>query len=363
MPVWHSAQYELEDLLLVLDDAQLVAPSAQPRPGLGRATRHVTNGALRRIGGTRRSPPWDIVSMQRTRVHSQHDLFFAVFHHSFQISYLHRLVGWRQRAAKAACILIEAWTPSIEEDRDYLAVLSQFDVVYVFNPRSIPALRALGLDNVRPLPLAVDVLSFSPLPSLPPRAVDCYSYGRTPAGTHAALLEAAERDGLFYVYDTLKGGTLADHRQHRALVGNLMRRSQFFLAYRINDSPGRRKRTGGDEALSTRYFEGAAGGAVMLGSSPEAPEFAECFDWQDAVVPLPYDSNDVADVLADLRRQPERLARIRADNVRNSLLRHDWVHRWAQVLSDVGLPSTSAVRERTTRLEELSEQASPDRFL
>lgn len=362
-PVWHSAQYELEDLLATFDDVDLVAPPSHPHAALSRASRHVVNGALRRVGGTRRSPPWDIASMQRTRVEADHDLFFAVFHHSFQISYLNRLEDWRKRCRTAACVLVEAWSPSFAEDEDYLRLLAEFDVVYVFNPRTIPLLTALGVPDVRPLPLAVDAAAFSPLPLLPARVLDCYSYGRSSQMTHAALLQAVERDGLTYVYDTLRGGVLADSRQHRSLVANLMKRAQFFLAYRINDSAERRARTGGDEALSTRYFEGAAGGAVMIGSSPEAPEFAECFDWPDAVLPVPYDSTDIADVLADLRRQPDRLARIRADNVRNSLLRHDWVHRWASVLADVGLPATAEMESRRSALQALSADAVPQAFL
>lgn len=361
-PIWHSAQYEFEDLLTTFDDVELLAPARVPHPPLSSATRRLVNGTVRRAGGTRRFPPSNIAAMQRTRVDGEHDLFFAVFHHSFQLAYLHRLQGWRERSRRAACILIEAWSPSIEQDRDYLRLLSEFDVVYVFNPRTIPALQALGIRDVRPLPLAVDAAAFSPLPRPPARVVDCYNYGRTSGVTHAALRAAARDDGLFYVHDTLKGAVLADAGEHRALVRNLMKRARFFLAYRINDSPERRLRTGGDEALSTRYFEGAAGGAVMLGSSPEAPEFAECFDWPDAVVPIPYDCQDIADVLADLRAQPDRLARIRADNVRNSLLRHDWVHRWSDVLADTGLAPTAEMSCRRDQLRELSTKAVPEAF-
>jgi len=71
-------------------------------------------------------------------------------------------------------------------------------------------------------------------------------------------------------------------------------------------------------------------------------------------VPLPYDSHDVTDVLADLSSQEDRLARARTANVRNSLLRHDWVYRWQQVLGAVGLSPTAQVHQRVQRLSDLA---------
>lgn len=362
-PLWHAAQYEFEDLLLCLDDVDLLAPGPVPYPRLSSVSRQVLNGSARRARLGRRSPPWPIPSMRPTRVEGQHDVFVAVFHHSFQLAYLHRLRGWRDRCAKAVCILVEAWSPSLGEDEDYLRLLADFDEVYVFNPRTVPALSALTGRLVRPLPLAVDAVLFSPLPLLPERVLDCYSYGRVSETVHTALLQAVERDGLTYLYDSVSGGVLPDSRAHRRLVANMLKRAQFFLAHRINDSPDRRLRTGGDEALSTRYFEGAAGGAVMLGSAPDAPEFVECFDWPDAVIPVPYDSRDIVDRLVELRRRPERLASIRADNVRNSLLRHDWVYRWSRILEDVGLPATEQMQTRKARLTELSTMADTEHLL
>jgi hypothetical protein len=362
-PLWHSAQYEFEDLLLALDDVDLLAPGPVAVPRISRLSRQVINGSLRRVHARRMSPPWPIPSMRRSRVEAEHDLFIGLFHHSFQLSYLHRLDKWRERCRRAVCVLIEAWSPSLEVDQDYLRLLREFDVVYVFNPRIIPALRSMTGRPVRPLPLAVNTEMFSPVPLLPDRVLDCYSYGRVSPGIHADLLEAVEQDGLTYLYDSLEGGVLTDPRLHRALVANMMKRAQFFLAHRINDTPERRRITGGDEALSSRYFEGAAGGAVMLGSAPRAPEFAECFDWPDSVISVPYDSKDVVDVMADLRRDPCRLARIRADNVRNSLARHDWLHRWSRILDDVGLPPTAQMVRRQERLDELSCRTQVQSFL
>jgi len=91
--------------------------------------------------------------------------------------------------------------------------------------------------------------------------------------------------------------------------------------------------------------------------------FDDAFPSADAVVSLPYDCRDVADVLADLEGQPERVAQIRADNVGGTLERHDWAHRWRAILNDVGLQPLSGIEARLARLAEMADAAQPERFL
>jgi hypothetical protein len=208
---------------------------------------------------------------------------------------------------------------------------------------------------------AVDAFVFSPLPRTPRRVLDVYSYGRRSPVTHEALLRLVEQEGLTYLYDA-PGPDYRDRREHRQLVANMMKRTRYFVAHDINDSPERLGVTGGEEALSTRYVEGAAGGAVLLGSRPHAPVFDDAFPSLDALVALPYDEPDVADVLADLDNQPERLARIRADNVRGILARHDWAYRWQTILDDVGLRPLPGIEARLAGLTEMADSARPERF-
>ena len=361
-PVWHAAQYECEDLLLGLDDVDLVSPPRQPHPALSRESRRLVNGALKRAGVRRRTPPWNRPSMRPTRVEADHDLFFAVLHSGYQIAHLNRLRGWRERSRHAACLLVEMWGRNVGINEDYLRVLADFDVVYVMNPAILPRLAELGVTRTVFMPVGVDALAFSPLPHLPRRGIDLLGYGRTSPAVHREAVELVDGRGLAYVYDTLTSSAMRDHTEHRALIGNLLKRSRFFFTSKITDSPDRQRRSGGQEALSGRYFEGAAGGAVMLGSLTDTPEAAACFDWPDAVIPLSYEQPALGDVLADLDRQPDRLALARSNAVRASLRRHDWLHRWRAVLDDAALAPTPAMQARAAALEELAEASSPDRL-
>ena len=92
----------------------------------------------------------------------------------------------------------------------------------------------------------------------------------------------------------------------------------------------------------------------MIGEPPNVASFSENFDWPDAVVRLPLGSTEIGALIDELERQPERVARIRRDNVANALRRHDWVYRWNQVLEVVGLEPTAAARNRQARLAALA---------
>jgi len=358
-----TTQYELEDLLGQLDDVQLLAPGPAARADTGMMARRLVNGGLLRAGLPRRSPPWTKPSMRPTRVVGQHDLFFMVVGQASQLAYLHRLEGWRERSRHAVCFLLEVWTDRVAEDADYYRLLRDFDAVYMLTPQAAPALAALGAPAPAFLPAGVDAQAANPLTprGVPPtRGIDVYAYGRTSPVLHQQLLQLVETEGLVYQYDTMFEGKIFHPVEHRALLTNSLKRARYHLAHRINDAPQRLRRTGGEESLSTRYFEASAGGAVLLGSRPRTPDFEACFDWPDAVIDVPWDCDDLAGVLHDLEAQPDRLAAVRAAGVRAALLRHDWSYRWERVLGDAGLAVTPQVRDRQARLQEQALAVTPE---
>jgi hypothetical protein len=208
-------------------------------------------------------------------------------------------------------------------------------------------------------------LRFSPLPEAPARAIDVCNVGRRSSVTHAALARLANDRRIFYYYDTVAASGqgqrqrtfhVDDPSEHRLLLASLLQRSRFFVANRalVNEADI----TMGRDEISGRFYEGAAAGTVMLGEPPRTDEFKRQFDWRDAVIPLPFDSPDVGRLLAELTSDPQRLARISRDNIRNAALRHDWVHRLRTVFETVGIAPTEAMVEREYRLRGIAAQAS-----
>jgi hypothetical protein len=174
------------------------------------------------------------------------------------------------------------------------------------------------------------------------------------------LLDLARERRLFYLYDTFSGNIpVQNPAEHRLQLGNLIKRSRFFLANRAKANE--EGETGRQEELGFRFFEGAAGGAVMIGEAPEVASFQEHFDWPDALIHLPFGSPRIGELIAGLKGQPQRLARIRRDNVVHVLRRHDWAYRWRAVLEYLGLTPLKGLREREGRLAALAAGPIPGR--
>ncbi len=295
-------------------------------------------------------------NMVPTEVQKNYDLFFFCCQFPHELAALDRLRGWRKRTGWAACYLFESWSSSLLETAGNLRILDQFDHVFVLNGQAIPELSRYTKARITHLPPATDVALATPMPMPSRRSIDVYSFGRRAPAIHDQLLQlSGRRPDFFYVYDSIQGGTVPNWLDHRCLTASHMKRARFFMAFNPGDIGGGGKgRFRHEQALSTRYFEGAAGGAVMLGSAPSCAEFAKHFDWPDAVVLLAPDG-DIAELLAGLLRDKDRLMMVSRRNVVESLRRHDWSHRWQQILSYVGLQGSPALHDRQGELCRLSE--------
>jgi hypothetical protein len=210
------------------------------------------------------------------------------------------------------------------------------------------------------MPTGTDCLTMTPYPSAPERVIDVYSIGNRPAGLHKQLVTLAERQEIFYLYDSLSSSDsrMKDWREHRLLVANNIKRSRYFIAFSpaaIATSKAHQIRD--EQVIPSRLFEGAAGGSVMIGEAPQCPEFDELFDWNDAVIKIPVDPSNVRELLDELDAQPARMERIRQINAIQSLRRHDWIYRWEKMLQAVGLEPSPKVQERKMRLNQIADAA------
>lgn len=345
--------YELEDAVAAMDAVDLVAPGY--RHGLGELVYRVVNKAGRGTSLLRGLNP----AVVRTPIARRYPLFFAVFQFATDLPTLNALTGWRARSDQAICLIEELWAQDLDRFASQLAILRRFDQVLT-NCRSTvePLAQRLGRP-VHYIAPGIDALRFFPAEPAPQRCITIHNLGRRHPDTHGALLEYSRARGHFYLYDTLQGNLpVQDPVQHRELLAEKLKRTGVFIANKakVNEAGER----GTQEEVGFRFFEGAAAGTVMVGDPPVVASFRENFDWPDAVVRLPYGSTEVAELLDGLLQDPERLARIRATNVRNSLGRHDWSKRWGQILQFTGLPPLEALKERQARLLRLADTLTGD---
>jgi Glycosyl transferases group 1 len=366
----HFAQaYEFCRIITECDDADLVAPGTYdylarylgailpPHDGytVQRDFNRLVNG-IRKGLRLNNLPTIEPVSLDQN-----YDLFFFVGWSPQSLVELSRIRNWRSRCKVAVAYLFELWSSTLEQDRRYLRLLDQFDRVFLLHSACIPRLPQYTRAPCSFMPTAVDCLIATPFPSPPDRVVDVYSMGNRAARLHRQLVALAERRGLFYLYDSLTSGDslVKDWGEHRLLLANMIKRTRYFMGFTPVAAGGSKmEKVAGEQVVPTRLFEGAAGGAVILGTAPQCPEFRACFDWPDAVIEIPLDSTDIAVVIDELDAQPRRIERARHTNAVRCLLQHDWVYRWEHVLSSVGMEPLEQLHRRKSLLRDTAAAAA-----
>jgi hypothetical protein len=344
--------YEAQDVLRDIDDVDLVA--LEPGPGFRFKENWQRRLLFRDIS---KKLIFANPGLRRAQLTGEYDLFVAHCQTWWDFLYVNAIDGWKDHCKTTVCWIDELWASAIPRYKYWLHALSRFDHVFVgYSGTVAPLSKALNR-SCHWLPGGVDALRFSPYPSPPARVVDVYSVGRRSEGIHRALLAAAARREMFYVYDTFPTifTEVHDHQQHRDFYANVAKRSRCFMV-----APGKMdlpEETRGQVAIGYRYYEGAAAGAVMIGQPPNCEEFRDMFGWPDDVIQVQPDGSDVLDVLASLSSEPERVSRISRRNAAEALLRHDWVYRWKKIFQKAGLEPSPGMMEREGRLKELADLA------
>jgi hypothetical protein len=348
------APYELADVT----GADRVEPDNQEAIDFARRIYKLTRfGTRSRTLAQAVTPPLNVPPLTR-----EYELFLPVFNHPFELFALATVPDWRSRCKVAACFISELWAHELP---DYLLeLLAQFDHIFVGIKHPVEDVARIVGRPCTYLPLAADVLRFAPYPNPPHRGIDICNIGRRSAVTHAQFLRLARERRIFYYYDTVRASgergkqmtfSVGNAAEHRLLLASLLQRSRYYIANRarVNEPES----TVGKEEISGRFYEGVAAGAVLLGEPPRSDHFRAQFDWEDAVIRLPFDSPDAVAILESLDADPGRLARIRRENVQQAALRHDWVHRLRTVYETVGLRPTPRMLAREERLRELAAMA------
>ncbi|HEY9761902.1 MAG TPA: glycosyltransferase [Trichocoleus sp.] len=288
----------------------------------------------------------------------EYDLLYVVLTEPWEIFNLRAIPNWREKCRYAVCHFVELWQKEVEDLELLRKEYEQFDKIYsntFFTTEEISAATGCACEY---LPFTVDAIEFCPYPNPPERFIDVSYIGRRSLVTHQALLNLAENEPFFYLYDTAKNFRTNNHREHRKLLAKQLKRTRYFFANRSKlDDPSSQNR---QPEFGWRFFEGMAAGTVVLGTIPDTEVFKRCFNWQDAAINLPFDVNNIADVIAELDSQPERLARIRHDNIVNALQRYDWLYVWQAILKDAGMTTTPSMQHRAEKLQELVALAEAD---
>ena len=354
--VAYCATYEFEDTFATVADVQRVDATNLASLEFSRRAYRLARLVSGSPSLARRITPYP---KSKLVLQGDFDLFFPMFNHTHELYSLATIPNWRQRCRKAACYITELWSDMLPQY--LLELLSDFDHIFIGSAHCVNEVARITGRPCTYLPLAVDVLRFTPASPDQPRPIDVSYIGRRSSVTHQALLEESKRGLSFYYFDTVaaSGVNLKDRtfrvdspHEHRTMLATILKHSRYFFAYRgyIN----RPEFTRGREEISARFYEGAAAGTVMIGEAPRSAQFERLFDWPDAVIHTPFDSPDIGDVLSKLDDNRERLQAVRHNNARQAALRHDWLHRIQVVFDSLGLEPTDRMRARAQRLDRIA---------
>ncbi len=355
-------QFELEDLIASIDAVDVIAPGELTAPqDAGTATQkgvltlqRLAAKALRRLkvkaegvvpaAGRRRLPPG---------VTPDYEMLFVSVEAPGDLYDLAPCAMWRSAARVSVCYINELYVSDVRTLGGILKILKQFDYIFVGMSGTVETLAEATGRPCHYLAPSTDTLKFCPYPQSPERVIDIYAMGHRPPETHKALLRMAEAGDRYYMYDTVANTRVSSHTEHRSRLAEMIKRSRFFLVNVASWHKG--NRIDGHQELAYRFVEGAAGGSVLIGEAPRSATFDQYFGWPNSVIPVKFNSADIADVITGLEADPILLERISKTNVVNSLRRHDHMHRWGQILAVTGLKETSAMECRRRKLAELAE--------
>lgn len=110
-PVWQAGQHEFEDVIASINRADVISPAGRRATVAAAWATRPADQARQVVGAPRAAPVFGEPLMDEVEVDGEYDLFFHFAHTHWQLAYLNQLKGWRSRARRAVCFIVEAYSP------------------------------------------------------------------------------------------------------------------------------------------------------------------------------------------------------------------------------------------------------------
>ncbi|MFM2311910.1 MAG: hypothetical protein RLZZ04_1186 [Cyanobacteriota bacterium] len=347
--IFNSCLFEFEDIINEVDLADVISP---PRYNFREkmVKKFVKNSTQYFKSIVNLNPYFQSVYLEQ-----EYDIFLTILDFPYNLSSINLLKNWRKKCQVSVCYLIEIWHKDLSKLKNFIRFFQDFDLICLGHSEIVDDVQKMINRPCIYLPPGVNAVKFCSDGQKSHRSIDLLTLGRRSEVVHQALLELAEQTEFFYYYDHVSSTLQRSdrHQEHRTLIANLLKSSRYFITNyaKVN----KLQETHGQQEIGYRFFEGAAAGSVLLGCPPDNLAFKHYFDWDNAIIPIDFDEHNIVNIIAELDSQPELLKQIQTDNVVNSLLRHDWVYRWEQVLRKLGMSITPGIKKRQHQLKELAQ--------
>jgi hypothetical protein len=181
------------------------------------------------------------------------------------------------------------------------------------------------------IPLGVDAINHGGYDEH--KIIDVNGYGRQYGPLEKILSQRFnDRDSgrIFHHTNHKHVAFIHDFYEHRRLFWQQLRKSKIALAFDPLFTGEKRFRF---SFVGQRWFESAAAGCVIVGKRPNCPEMDELFDWPDATIELPDNTNEMTDFIKYMLNNYD-LESIGHRNYEECLSRHDWRLRIGDILTE-----------------------------
>jgi Glycosyl transferases group 1 len=257
---------------------------------------------------------------------SRYDVCLLVAMNAYWLPSIQYVRNLRTIADRVVVYLFDSWTSDLAKLRTLDRVWSLVDELFVSFSHSVEEYAAHLPCRLHYLPQAIEPRWFHTQRRAKP--IDVLSVGRRLPMVHHALLELSRSRDLFYFYQTHVAPQAIDLSENQELLGRLCRSARVHVSWSVDrTNPERLSEKG---AITARWFESAASGAVVIGSAPATQEFQRLFPYPGFVRELDADparTEEALDAALDDRCEDERLAL--AEHVRRT---HTWAGRWHEIL-------------------------------
>jgi hypothetical protein len=350
---------EFENVIKTLDCVDLIAPFRT------RNTR--VFDLLYNLAGSmgKRFPIAIDPGTSKVFVHRNYELFLYICSFPQDLLYLGSLKNWRKRCKSAVCLIDEFMIEDLSIYKYAQNILQNFDYVFVCCNDVIENFSTPLRDKcIFTLP-GVDALLFCPSSALTHRSIDVLSYGRRDENVHRELVELAREKKIFYIFDSVSyrgakyGLTVENEVNHRLLIASLLKNSKYSLV-----NPGKfniKADLQTEEVIGARYFEVSGSGAIMVGSECKNFKFKQLFK-NDDIVKLDKNTGELSKLLKENEKFHERNYSIRKRNIIKTLLYHDWVYRYDEIIKTVGVTPLPQLEERKRHLRMIAEKLQAEKY-
>lgn len=304
---------DFEDAVAAASDADLVPVPLRSRRA--------------QVQGLLRGRPTRRVTTPRSR----YDVCLLVAMAPYWVPSLRYIRNLRRSADRIVVYLFDSWLSDLPTLRADRGVWSLVHDLFVSFPHAVGPYSEQLSCRVHYLPQAIDERWFHPYRK--ERPIDVLSIGRRLPMVHERLLEISRYRDSFYFFQTHQAPMAIDLRENQELLGRLCQSARVHVSWSVDQSP---QRAGEGVAVTARWFEAAASGAVVIGGAPRTEEFQRLFPYPgfvreiDPVVPA--ETEAVLDAALADSRDDERLAL--AEHVRSA---HTWALRWRQIVEACGV--------------------------